>query len=1061
MKKKNRFLITISIALVLPVALLMGIILSGCGSKNRPEGPCDIYTAAGFPCVTAHSSTRALLASYNGPLYQVMRQSDGKTLDIGVVQPGKDGPGGYADAAAQDAFCANSVCWISIIYDQSGNNNHLMQAPPGTFVGPAKGGFNTLPIADMAPITIMGHKAYGVFIMPGAGLRNNDARGLAINDEPQGIYMVFDGTHFDHGCCFNYGNTSTNSRAVGRGTMESVYFGTSTAWGSGEGKGPWIMSDMEAGLFSGYDAKINVANPTIDSWRFVTGMVSGGGGNQWEINGGNAQDGDLTTYYSGIRPHSLDNDRYYPMHRKGSVQLGNGGDNGNGSSGTFYEGIMTTGYPDKATLDAVQKNIVAARYDVPTVNIPRITTFTPESSQDVAVTFTNTTGANVSNITLSITAPDGWNSVESGSGSSSATLTDRIAPGQSVTATFKVTTPSTTGAGYLSARAEWKNQSETTSQRVRNALPVKINEVRLSSTSNASDQFIELFNASDNEVDISGWSLTNTKSEFSPVKLATIPEGTKIAAKGFYLLGMAGSGLATAATQGSNTINVLSVTDLRAGQRINIGGEAHTIAKIGTAASPMAYVFIPVSTGPWITIPAGSTNLPVTNITGFEAGQKIGIDLGGNYEEATVTSVGKPATLTTLAAEAKVGDTVIRLTANENMIAGDTLTIGTGARRETVCIKNITSVVSSASRVFDPIGGPVGDKGGVVELTTSIQYNHMIDVDVSDRGTGISFTPATRFEHRSADIVQALGSGITLTSALNENHEYGTAVLNPMSKTSGYQGSVTPNQWYGAPLSIAAGSLALLDNSSRVIVDAMIYGSAQTNSGSNGTITSPEIAVLEGNQSQSGCIVVVPGTGRTNQVTPAGNRSVGRYPDGADTDSNCNDFLLQSMTTIATASPAGSKNIKVTSVANFVPGQSIFIGSGANSESIVIAEIGTAGGTTLATPTSSGAMAILVNGLQGFTTGQTITIGGGSNSETAVISSTAAVRRRPGPGAANAPMDTIKVTAPLKYTYAAGSQVAGSGITLTTPLTRPITIGTLLTGSSPTPGKPNEYVRKP
>jgi hypothetical protein len=282
-----------------------------------------------------------------------------------------------------------------------------------------------------------------------------------------------------------------------------------------------------------------------------------------------------------------------------------------------------------------------------------------------------------------------------------------------------------------------------------------------------------------------------------------------------------------------------------------------------------------------------------------------------------------------------------------------------------------------------------------------------------------------------------------------------------MSKTSGYQGSVTPNQWFGAPLSIAAGSLALLDNSGQVIVDAMIYGSAQTNSGSNGTITSPEIAVLEGNQSQSGCIVVVPGTGRTNQVTPAGNRSVGRYPDGADTDSNCNDFLLQSMTTIATASPAGSKNIKVTSVANFVPGQSIFIGSGANSESIVIAEIGTAGGTTLATPTSSGAMAILVNGLQGFTTGQTITIGGGSNSETAVISSTAAVRRRPGPGAANAPMDTIKVTAPLKYTYAAGSQVAGSGITLTTPLTRPITIGTLLTGSSPTPGKPNEYVRKP
>ena len=51
----------------------------------RPQGPCDVYRAAGTPCVAAHSTTRALFASYNGPLYQVMRQSDGKRLDIGVV----------------------------------------------------------------------------------------------------------------------------------------------------------------------------------------------------------------------------------------------------------------------------------------------------------------------------------------------------------------------------------------------------------------------------------------------------------------------------------------------------------------------------------------------------------------------------------------------------------------------------------------------------------------------------------------------------------------------------------------------------------------------------------------------------------------------------------------------------------------------------------------------------------------------------------------------------------------------------------------------------------------
>jgi hypothetical protein len=57
-----------------------------------------------------------------------MRQSDGKTLDIGVVQPSTGDAGGYADATAQDAFCANTYCWITTIYDQSPKRNHLTQA---------------------------------------------------------------------------------------------------------------------------------------------------------------------------------------------------------------------------------------------------------------------------------------------------------------------------------------------------------------------------------------------------------------------------------------------------------------------------------------------------------------------------------------------------------------------------------------------------------------------------------------------------------------------------------------------------------------------------------------------------------------------------------------------------------------------------------------------------------------------------------------------------------------------------------------------------------------------
>ncbi len=1070
MQKKSRFLVILTLALILPVTMMMLIAMSGANNNvpARPEGPGDIFTAAGTPCVTAHSTTRALYASYNGPLYQVKRKSDGKTLNIGVVQPSEGNSGGYADAAAQDAFCANTVCWITTIYDQSGHKNHLFQAPPGTFVGPAKGGFNTLPIADMAPITIMGHKAYGTYIMPGMGLRNNDATGLAINDEPQGIYTVVDGKHFDSGCCFNYGNTSANSRAVGRGTMSTVYFGTSTVWGSGSGTGPWIMSDMEAGLFSGYDARQNVANPTIDSWRFVTGIVSGGGGNQWEIHGGNAQEGDLETYYKGVRPGSRENSYYYPMHLKGAVQLGNGGDNGNGSAGTFYEGIITFGYPTEAALNEVQANIVKAKYDVPRVNLSRVTTFKPQSSQEVTLTFNNTTGTSINDVKLSVILPTGWTSMVAGINEKSKTFSETIAPGATVKATFKITSSEITNAGYLTGKAEWtkqmdsKVQSETIAQRVRNVLPVKINEVSLGSGNNPANQFIELYNASNNVVDISNWTLINTRSEWAPVKLATIPGGTKLAAKGFYLLGLANSGLATSANQGTTVINVLDTAGFEIGQQINVDGEMCKIKNIGTPATDMTTIFVPVSTGPWLTIPIGSTNLPVTNSNGFNVGEKIGIDIGGNYEEATITAVGKAATLTNLSVEAKAGDTNIKVTANSNMTVGDMLTIGTGGRKELVKIKRIINIVSApVRRGFGQ--GSANNIPGEVELTTPLKFDHMLDVDISDAGTGISFSPATHFEHKSGDAVQALGSGITLESALVKNHEAGAAVLNP-KVTSGYKGSVTPNQWYGATLSTSAGSVVLMDASGSAVVDAIVYGSQQSNSSANGTITSPEIATLEGDQSQGGCIAVAPGAGRGSRFsssTSQPDRSLGRFPDGADTDSNCNDFLLQNSITLLAPSTAGSNNIKVASVADFIVGQKIIIGTGTNSESAVIKTIGTAGGTTVGTATAVGTTVIPVFNVEGFNAGQTITIDNGASYETAVVASVVAGRRRFGNVGSSSPTDSITVTMPLKYAHAVSVQVSGSGITLNTPLTKIHDNGTQVASGVPTPGAPNQYVRKP
>ena len=112
------------------IILLTGVLLAGCAGKIK--GPCDIYEKYGVKCVAAHSTTRKLYSKYDGPLYQVVRESDGKTLDIGTID------GVYANAVLQDAFLEGTIGYISIIYDQTGHGNDLIQASPGTFKGPAK-----------------------------------------------------------------------------------------------------------------------------------------------------------------------------------------------------------------------------------------------------------------------------------------------------------------------------------------------------------------------------------------------------------------------------------------------------------------------------------------------------------------------------------------------------------------------------------------------------------------------------------------------------------------------------------------------------------------------------------------------------------------------------------------------------------------------------------------------------------------------------------------------------------------------------------------------------------
>ncbi|MFJ9038462.1 alpha-L-arabinofuranosidase B [Streptomyces sp. NPDC102406] len=350
--RRTRPLALLALVLAMAAAMLGVQTSTGVSAAAAGARPCDLYAAGGTPCVAAHSSTRALYSAYNSRLYQVKRASDGATRDIGVL-----GAGGYADAAAQDSFCAGTSCLITVLYDQSGRGNHLTQAPPGGFQGPAAGGYDNLAEASAAPVTVGGHKAYGVFVAPGTGYRNNRTNGIATGDQPEGMYAILDGSHRNGGCCFDYGNAETNSLDNGNGTMETIYFGDSKAWGYGTGNGPWVMADLENGLFSGVNRGYNANSPSI-SHRFLTAVVKGES-NHWAIRAGNAQSGGLATHYDGPRPNASG---YHPMKKEGAIILGIGGDNSNSSAGTFYEGVMTSGYPSNATENAVQADINAAGY---------------------------------------------------------------------------------------------------------------------------------------------------------------------------------------------------------------------------------------------------------------------------------------------------------------------------------------------------------------------------------------------------------------------------------------------------------------------------------------------------------------------------------------------------------------------------------------------------------------------------------------------------------------------------------------------------------------------------
>ena len=134
---------------------------------------------------------------------------------------------------------------------------------------------------------------------------------------------------------------------------------------------------------------------------------------------------------------------------------------------------------------------------------------------------------------------------------------------------------------------------------------LRVNELSTGTSSSATDEFVELFNAGASSADLSGFKLVyRSGAGTSDVSLATIPAGTMLAPGAFYLVG--GGGYAGAKPAEQTFSAGLAATAGGVGLR-DAGGKLVDSLGYGTATN--AFVETRPATAPPSTAPPGSSDI--------------------------------------------------------------------------------------------------------------------------------------------------------------------------------------------------------------------------------------------------------------------------------------------------------------------------------------------------------------------------------------------------------------------------------------------------------------------
>ena len=185
------------------VALIAGVLAGAATSQAAGSLPCDIYGAAGTPCVAAHSTVRALYSLVQRhalPGEARLRRRDARHRAPRGRRIRERGARRTRSARARPAPSPRSTT----------SRRSTTTSPSRAPAAPAArtSGAN----ATALPVTVGGHTVVRRVHLGGHGLPGQ--RHLRGRDRrpAEGMYMVTAGTHVNGGCCFDYGNAETSTQ---------------------------------------------------------------------------------------------------------------------------------------------------------------------------------------------------------------------------------------------------------------------------------------------------------------------------------------------------------------------------------------------------------------------------------------------------------------------------------------------------------------------------------------------------------------------------------------------------------------------------------------------------------------------------------------------------------------------------------------------------------------------------------------------------------------------------------------------------------------------------------